>query len=122
MSLNPVMLGVRFLLELTAVASFGILGWRDFDAPWRYLLVLTLPIVVAAVWGIFAVPGDPSRNGAATVPVAGMVRLLIEIAVLGGGAAALWAAGLPMTALLSTAVLVTYHALAYDRVSWLLAH
>ncbi|MFE3002535.1 YrdB family protein [Nocardia sp. NPDC059246] len=122
MSLNPFMLGVRFLLELTAVVSFGILGWRGFDAPWRFALVLILPIVVAAVWGMFAVPGDPSRNGEATVAVPGVVRLVIEVLVLGGGAVALWGAGLSTAALVSAVVLVLYQVLAYDRVGWLIAH
>ncbi|MEV6772688.1 YrdB family protein [Nocardia sp. NPDC051030] len=120
MSLNPVMLGVRFLLELTAIASFGILGWRAVDAPWRFLLVLILPIAVAALWGTFAVPNDPSRNGEATVAVAGAVRLLLEIGVLGGGVAALYFAGWHRAALISGIVLVVYQALAYDRIGWLL--
>lgn len=122
MSLNPVMLGVRFLLELTAVVSFGILGWRAFDSPWRFLLVVILPVAVAALWGTFAVPGDPSRNGEATVAVPGVIRLIIEVLVLGGGAVALWGAGLSLAALISAIVLVVYQALAYDRIGWLLAH
>ncbi|MFE3187535.1 YrdB family protein [Nocardia sp. NPDC059240] len=122
MSLNPVMLGVRFLLELTAVVSFGILGWRAFDTPWRFLLVVILPIAIAAIWGTFAVPGDPSRNGEATVAVPGAVRLVVEVLVLGGGALSLWGAGLSTAALISVIVLVIYQALAYDRITWLLAH
>ncbi|GAB2564846.1 YrdB family protein [Nocardia heshunensis] len=122
MSLNPVMLGVRFLLELTAVVSFGILGWRAFDTPWRFLLVVILPIAIAALWGTFAVPGDPSRNGEATVPVPGIIRLVVEVLVLGGGALALWGAELPTAALISAIILVAYQALAYDRIGWLLAH
>ncbi|WKY50029.1 YrdB family protein [Nocardia seriolae] len=116
------MLGVRFLLELVAVVSFGILGWRAFDSPWRFLLVVMLPIAVAAVWGSFAVPGDPSRNGEATVAVPGTVRLGLEVLVLGGGACALWGAGLSGAAAVSAVVLVVYQALAYDRIGWLLAH
>jgi hypothetical protein len=122
MSLNPFMLGVRFVLELVAVVSFGILGWRAFDTPWRFVLVVLLPVVAAAIWGMFAVPGDPSRNGTPTVGVPGTVRLVVEILVLGGGAAALWAAALPIAALVSAVVLVVYQALAYDRIGWLIAH
>lgn len=122
MSLNPIMLGLRFLLELTAVASFGIFGWREFDSPWRYLLVVIGPVAAAAVWGTFAVTGDPSRNGAAAVPVPGAIRLAIEIAVLGGGVAALWGAGFFTAAMISAGVLVAYQAVAYDRVGWLLSH
>lgn len=119
-SLNPAMLAVRFLLELIAIASFGVYGWRAFDSPWRYLLVVVLPIAAAVLWGTFAVPDDPSRSGAAPVPVPGPVRLVVEVAVLFGGAAALWGAGLSRLALVSAAVLVAYHLLAYDRVLWLL--
>ncbi|MGW5571433.1 YrdB family protein [Nocardia thailandica] len=120
MSLNPVLLGVRFLLELTALASFGVYGWRAFDAPRRYLLVVALPLAAALLWGVFALPDDPSRGGDVPVPVSGPVRLLVEFAVLFGGAAALWGAGLPGAALVSAAVLVGYHLLAWDRVLWLL--
>ncbi|MFD3745955.1 YrdB family protein [Nocardia sp. NPDC058633] len=120
MSLNPVMLAVRFLLELIAITSFGVLGWRAFDSPWRYLLVVVLPVAAALLWGTFAVPDDPSRGGGAPVPVSGPVRLGVELAVLFGGAAALWGAALPRWALVSAAALVGYHLLAYDRILWLL--
>jgi hypothetical protein len=119
-SLNPALLAVRFLLELIAIASFGVLGWRAFDSPWRYLLVVVLPVAAAVLWGTFAVPDDPSRSGGAPVPVPGPARLGGEFAVLFGGAAALWGTGLPRWALISAAVLVGYHLLAYDRVRWLL--
>jgi hypothetical protein len=119
-SLNPAVLAVRFLLELVAITSFGVFGWRAFDSPWRYLLVVVLPVAAAVLWGMFAVPDDPSRSGGAPVPVPGPVRLGVEFTVLFGGAAALWGAALPRLALISAAVLVAYHLLAYDRVLWLL--
>lgn len=120
MSLNPALLAVRFLLELVAIASFGVYGWLAFDSPWRYLLVVVLPIAAAALWGVFTLPDDPSRSGAAPVPVSGPVRLLVEFVVFFGGTGALWAAGLPRLALVSAVVLVGYHLLAHDRVRWLL--
>ncbi|MFC9995999.1 YrdB family protein [Nocardia sp. NPDC127526] len=120
MSLNPVMLGVRFLLELVALGSFAVLGWRVVDAPWKFVLVVLLPFLAAMAWGVFAVPGDPSRSGEASVAVSGPVRLLVEVLVLGGGVAALWLAGLPRWALVSAAILIVYQVLAYDRIGWLL--
>ncbi|MFI9505453.1 YrdB family protein [Nocardia sp. NPDC052566] len=120
MSLNPVMLAVRFVLELLAWGSFGVYGWRAFDSPWRYVLVVVLPIAAMALWGVFTVPGDPSRSGESPVAVAGPIRLLVELAVFGGGALALWLAQLPRWSLALAAALVVYHALAYDRISWLL--
>lgn len=122
MSLNPVLLGFRFLFEVVALASAGVLGWRITDGPGRWLLVVLLPVIAATLWGVFAVPDDPSRSGEAPVAVPGSIRLLIELAVLFGGAAALWFAGLPRLALLSAAALLVYHVLAYDRAPWLLRH
>ncbi|MBF6351966.1 MULTISPECIES: YrdB family protein [Nocardia] len=122
MSLNPALLGLRFLLELSAFASFAISGWRLTDSPARWLLVVLLPVVAAAAWGVFAVPDDPSRSGAAPVAVPGPVRLIVEFAVFWGGAAALWFAGLPQLALISAAILLAYHLIAYDRLLWLVQH
>ncbi|MGW1739006.1 YrdB family protein [Nocardia sp. NPDC001965] len=122
MSLNPVLLGLRLLLEIVALVSAGVLGWRVTDGPGRWLLVVLLPVIAATLWSVFAVPGDPSRSGEAPVAVPGAVRLLVEFTVLFGGAAALWFAGLPRLALVSTVVLLVYHVLAYDRVLWLLRH
>ncbi|WP_246002986.1 YrdB family protein [Nocardia tenerifensis] len=119
MSLNPAMLAIRFLLELMAIGSFGVYGWRAFDSPWRFLLVALLPLIAAALWGTFAVPGDPSRSGEAPVSVPGTVRLALELLIFFGGAAALFAAGLPRWALISAGILVLYQALAYDRIAWL---
>jgi len=46
----------------------------------KFMLALTLPIFAAAIWGIFAVPDDPSRSGNAPVIAPGLVRIVIELA------------------------------------------
>ncbi|MFE3444091.1 YrdB family protein [Nocardia sp. NPDC059180] len=120
MSLNPAMLAVRLVLELAALTAFGVFGWRAFDSPWKFALVVILPLAAATLWGTFAVPGDPSRGGEAPIAVSGQVRLLVELVVLFGGAAALWAAGLPRWALTFGAILVVYHVIAHDRIRWLI--
>ncbi|TLF81320.1 DUF2568 domain-containing protein [Nocardia cyriacigeorgica] len=114
------MLAVRLVLELTALTAFGLLGWRAFDSPWKYALVVILPVAAAALWGTFAVPDDPSRSGKAPIAVSGRVRLIVEAVVLFGGAAALWAAGLPWWALAFGAILAIYHVIAHDRLRWLI--
>ena len=43
------------------------------------LIGIQTPIIIAVVWGTFAVPDDPSRSGAAPIVVAGFVRLAIEL-------------------------------------------
>lgn len=114
-------LTLRFLLELAAVAGFGLAGWNLGDSPlWRWPLVLLLPLAAAALWGIFAVPGDPSRSGAAPVPVSGGVRLLLELLVLCGGAAAWWIAGHRTAALVLAILVAVHYGLSADRIAWLL--
>ncbi|BCH22994.1 YrdB family protein [Mesorhizobium sp. L-8-3] len=114
-------LTLRFLLELAALAGFGLAGWRLGDSsPWRWPLALLLPVVAAALWGIFTVPGDPSRSGAAPVPTSGGVRLLLELLVLCGGAAGYWIAGHRMAALVLAVLVAVHYGLSADRIAWLL--
>ncbi|GAA4892990.1 uncharacterized protein DUF2568 [Stackebrandtia albiflava] len=121
MSLHPAMLGVRFLLEMAAFASYVVYGLCGLSGPWSLVVAVGLPIAAAVVWGTFAVPDDPSRSGRAPVPVPGAVRLAVELVVLAGGPVALWAARLPLWGLGFAVVLVAYLLLARDRVAWLLS-
>lgn len=113
-------LGLRFLLELAALAGFGLAGWRLTVAPWHWLAVIALPVVAAALWGIFNVPDDPSRSGAAPVPVPGIVRLVLELLVLFGGATAFAAAGYRSAGIVLALAVVIHYALSWDRIVWLL--
>lgn len=113
-------LTLRFLLELAALAGFGLAGWRLGDSSvWRWPLALLFPVAAAVLWGVFAVPGDPSRSGAAPVPVSGGVRLLLELLVLCGGAAAYWIVGHRMAALVLAVLVAIHYALSADRIAWL---
>lgn len=122
MSLNPVMLAVRFVLELTAVVSFAVFGWRAFDFPWRYVTVIALPLIAAALWGTFAVDGDASRSGQTAINTAGLVRLALELIILLGAPVVLWPAELRLAAVVLAVVTLTYFVLAFDRIGWLLRH
>ncbi|MFP3986796.1 YrdB family protein [Streptomyces sp. E11-3] len=119
---HPAMLGLRFLLELTALACFGYWAWWVSSGGLRYVAVVGVPVLVAVAWGVFATPGDESRSGGTVVATAGALRLLLELAVFFGGAAALYTTGRVVLALVLTGVLVAYHAAALDRLGWLIRH
>lgn len=112
----PWNLALRFVLELAAWTGFAWGGWQLGSWP----LGLGLLIVSVAAWGTFAVPGDPSRGGRAPVPVSGRVRLLVEVAVLGGGCVMFWLGGAPVIAILLGVLNVIHAVFALDRLRWLI--
>ncbi len=120
MSQNPVNLAVRFLLEIACVVGLFRLGLWIADGPVAALLALGFSLGAASAWGLFNVPGDRSRSGRAPVQVTGPVRLLLELVLLGGGAAGWFLAGPGWFAFTYTIALVAHYLLSWDRVGWLL--
>lgn len=120
MGSHPINLVARFVLELCALGSVGWFGWARFDGPLRWIAMLALPVVLATLWGVFAVPGDPSRSGSAVVAVPGVVRLLLELAVFGAAVTALVYGGAPRAAAALGGAAVVHYALSWDRIAWLL--
>jgi hypothetical protein len=108
---------LRFAIELTALAGIAAGGWVAAADPWRWVLVFGLPVLAAAVWGRFRVPGDP---GPAPVAVRGWVRLVIETVVLGGGVAGLAVALGSVPASVFAVVIFGHYVIAWERVRWLL--
>jgi len=106
-------LALRFVLELCALAAMGRWGWTKHA--W---VGIAVPLVAISFWGVFNVPGDPSRSGQAPIPVPGMLRLLLE-AVLFGFAA--WALGQPRASAIFAGMVLLHYALSLDRLRWLLA-
>lgn len=120
MSQNPINLGLRFFLEIAALVAIGYWAWHQTAGLIRFLLVLGLPLIAAAAWGTFRVPGDASASGQAPVPVPGLVRLLLEAALFASAIWGLAGAGQPSLALIFALVLLAHYALSYDRILWLL--
>lgn len=106
---------LRFGLELACLLGIGVAGWQVAPA-----LGVAGSAGAAAAWGVFAVPGDPSRSGNAPLAVHGWVRLLVEAVVFIGGAAAWLVAGRWAIAVTLTALLALHHAVALPRLRWLL--
>ncbi len=120
MGSHPVNLGLRFLLELVALASMGTWGWRSGEGGIRFLLAAILPLTAAAVWGVFAVPDDPSRSGSVPVAVSGLIRLALEALVLGFGVWSLNGSGFTRTSWAFGCVVAIHYAVSYDRIIWLI--
>ena len=110
MGSHPLNLAVRFLLELAALISMGAWAWRSGEGWVRFVLAGLVPLVAAALWGTFAVPDDPSRSGSAAVAVPGLVRLAVEVAVLGFGVWTLAQAGFTRASWAFGAVVVIHYA------------
>ena len=120
MGSNPANLILRFLLEIIAFISLGIWGWRQSESWLRIVLAVGIPIIMAIIWGTFAVPNDPSRSGSAPVITAGFIRLIIELGVFGFAIWSLSDMEWNRISLIFGIVVLAHYIVSYDRVLWLL--
>jgi F0F1-type ATP synthase assembly protein I len=117
MSSNPINLAVRFLLEISALASMSIWGWDKGERILRFVLAIGIPLIAATIWGTFRVPNDPKN---APVAIPDILRLVYEVIFFGFATWVLFDLnfiGLGWTIL---ATLILHYALSYDRIAWLL--
>jgi hypothetical protein len=81
-----VVLAIRFGLELAALVALGYWGFKTGGGTvTKIVLGLGAPLLAAVLWGLFASPKARFPNEA--------LRAVVEIAVFGGAALALAAAG-----------------------------
>ena len=121
MGSHPVNLALRFILELCALAAIGMWGWKTGDGIWKYVLTIILVIGAAIIWGVFNVPGDPSRSGSAPVVVPGMLRLALELGIFTAAILALYDSGYQKAGLIMLILVVGHYSLSWDRIAWLMA-
>ena len=114
-------LALRALLELVALAALAALGWQVGSGAAAWGLAVLFPLCAAVVWGVFNVPGDPSRSGAAPVVVPGGIRLLLELVLFALAIGALLLVLGPLAAVGFAGLVVLQYALSRDRIRWLLA-
>lgn len=111
---------LRFLLEVAALVALGYAGWSLVeDTLASVVLAVALPLVAAAVWGIFRVDGDPNL---APVPVHGLVRLSIEVDFFAVAVIMLALVGAWTAAGILAALVVLHYAWGWRRVRWLINH
>ena len=121
MGSHPINLTIRFLLELSALLAMGLWGWRQSEGWFRFVLAVAIPIIVAVVWGTFAVPNDPSRSGAAPIAVPGLLRLVIELAVFVLAIWMLYDMGYIWLSWTMGIMVAIHYITSYDRIQWLIA-
>ena len=120
MGSNPINLGLRFILELAALAAMAVWGWRLGIGIWRFGLAAAIPIAAAVLWGVTAVPDDPSRSGRAIFATPGIFRLAFEVIFFAVAVWALYASGYPTLAATMAALVIIHYGMSWDRVAWLL--
>ena len=110
---HPLNLALRIALELAMWFAFGYWGWTQHEGVWRFVWGIGLPVVVAAVWGIFRAPDD---HGKGLMDVPGPVRLLTEWALFGLAVVLYAAAGRPTAASILALLVLLHYLASYDRV------
>ena len=98
--------GLRFLLELSALAALAYWGFEEFGGAAQWLLGLGASVLAAAVWGAFVAPK-------ASRPTVDPVRLVLEVAVFGSGVVALLLADSRTLAILLAALVAMHLVLTF---------
>lgn len=103
---------LMFLLELGVIASVGYWGFT-VSPNWAIKLLAGLggPALFIAAWALFGAGGGAN----AIFPLTGLARAALEILWFGGGALALYAAGLATPAAVFAALFVVNAVL---RIFW----
>jgi uncharacterized protein DUF2568 len=113
-------LSIRFGLEMASLVAIGRYAAGLFRGVGAYAAGWGVPVLIAILWATFAVKGDPSRSGNAPIPIPGLLRLSLEMAVFLGGAAALAARNNRVALAIFMAAFVLHHAMTTGRLAWLL--
>jgi uncharacterized membrane protein HdeD (DUF308 family) len=121
-SKHPLNLTLRFLLEISALIIAGYWAYYSESSSLKYLFMIGLPIIMASIWGIFAVPNDPSRSGKTVFKTPGILRLIIEILFFGFSAYLLYSMEYKFESIGFTIMVLIQYLLSLDRIKWLLKH
>jgi len=122
MGSHPVNLAVRFILELVGFAIMGVWGWKLGNGWSQYFFAILLPIIAASLWGVFAVPNDPSRSGAAPIITPGIIRLILELVFFAFATWLFFNLGYKWLSLVYGISVIVHYGISYDRIIWLLKH
>ena len=103
-----------------ALISVGVWGWKQADDHVKYILAIGLPLAIGIIWGVFAVPDDPSRSGQSVIATSGVIRLMIELGVFLIAALVLHNQGQQKLSFVFALMVVIHYLLSFKRILWLL--
>ena len=117
---HPLNLLFRFVLEVLTLLSIALWAWHLHTSWVGFVLAVLIPMLISVIWGTFTVPDDPSRSGKAPVPIAGWMRLLLELALFFFGIWCLYALERPVLSIILACLVILHYAVSTDRMRWLL--
>jgi len=120
MGAHPINLLIRFLLEVIALIAMGIWGWHQATGALQYVFAIGIPLFFTTLWGVFAVPDDPSRSGKAPVPIPGWLRLVFELVFFAFATWGMYQLDWLIAAMIFGGIVVIHYIVSYDRIQWLL--
>lgn len=118
--MHPLNAILRFFLEIAALISYGYWGWHHFTGVPQWIITIGLPLLIATFWGVFRVPGDASASGEAVVPVSGLTRLVLELAMFAFAGICLFASNKIDIALVFSGLVLFHYLNSITRVEWML--
>lgn len=119
MGSHPINLLFRFLLELLTLGITAVWAYRQGGGLFGFTLAVFIPLLLALVWGVFAVPEDPTRSGRAPVATPGPIRLFIELGIFAFATWSLYDLGFSVLCWVFGMLVVVHYGLSYDRIKWL---
>ncbi len=120
--IKSVNLIIRFILELIVLFAFAALGKTQFSGVSSIAAAVVFPVIAAIAWGVFAVPGDPSRSGNAPIPIPGILRLALEFLIFILAIRALQVSDMQSFAMGFGIIVLVHYMISFDRILWLILH
>jgi hypothetical protein len=105
---------------MTALFAASFWAWKQHEGWLRFLLAFLLPVLIAAIWGVFAVPNDPSRSGKTVVVTPGWIRLIIELAIFSFAVWAFFDLRYFAVAYIFLSLIIAHYLFSLNRIKWLL--
>ncbi|MBU1099119.1 MAG: YrdB family protein [Bacteroidetes bacterium] len=119
MGFHSINMALRFILEIAALIAMGYWGWLKGVGVLSYALAFGIPLLAATLWGVFAVPHDPSRSGKAPIPIPGLLRLALELAIFAFATWALFDLGSLITGWMLCIIVTIHYLVSFERSIWL---